>query len=181
MKSERDDVEFWVIGGAQSVQREEFAKFGTRNSLPTSSNGFLSFLIKKCPMFMRKSAESGGCTLATTKTESFGNTFIESMVCGVPVVASKMMPVTELVVHGEHGLLYRDQNVEDAVQQLYEIVDNPDLHQQMSQAAINHVHENFAIEVVAEQYVQLLKNLAGTEPAHDKDGGVKTMIQADCL
>ena len=56
-------------------------------------------------MSMRKFANQGGCTLSTTKSESFGNTFIESMVCGVPVVASKMMPVTELVVQGKTGLL----------------------------------------------------------------------------
>ena len=170
MKGQRDDIEFRVIGGAQSVQREEFAAKLQEEKLTDIVKWFPVISYHHMPHVYAKIRQSGGCTLATTKTESFGNTFIESMVCGVPVVASKMMPVTELVVHGEHGLLFRGQNVEDAVQQLNEIVDNPVIHQQMSEAAIARVHEKFAIEVVAEQYVHLLKNIAGNDFAHDREG-----------
>ena len=170
MKSQREDIEFWVIGGAQSIQREEFVTKWQEEKLTDIVKWFPVIPYQHMPHVYAKIRLSGGCTLATTKTESFGNTFIESMVCGVPVVASKMMPVTELVVHGEHGLLYRGQNVEDAVQQLNEILDNPAIHQQMSEAAIARVHEKFAIEVVAEQYVHLLKNIAGIDPAPDREG-----------
>lgn len=163
MKSQRDDIQFWVIGGAQSVQREEFAAKWQEEQLTDIVKWFPVIPYQQMPHVYAKIRQSGGCTLATTKTESFGNTFIESMVCGVPVVASKMMPVTELVVHGEHGQLFRGQNVEDAVKQLYSILDQPSLHQQMSDAAIERVHENFAIEVVAEQYVHLLKKICGIE------------------
>ncbi|WP_045515738.1 glycosyltransferase family 4 protein [Neobacillus niacini] len=163
MKSQRDDIEFWVIGGAQSVQREEFAAKWQEEQLADIVKWFPVIPYQQMPQVYAKIRQSGGCTLATTKTESFGNTFIESMVCGVPVVASKMMPVTELVVHGEHGLLFRGQNVEDAVKQLASILDHPSLHQQMSEAAIARVHEKFAIEVVAEQYVEFLKKIGGID------------------
>ncbi|MDQ1003139.1 glycosyltransferase involved in cell wall biosynthesis [Neobacillus niacini] len=159
MKNQRDDIEFWVIGGAQSVQREEFAAKWQEEQLTDIVKWFPVIPYQQMPHVYAKIRQSGGCTLATTKTESFGNTFIESMVCGVPVVASNMMPVTELVVHGEHGLLFRGQNVEDAVKQLRTILDDPILHEQMSTAAIERVHEKFAIEVVAEQYVHLLKKI----------------------
>lgn len=163
MKSQRDDIQFWVIGGAQSVQREEFAAKWQEEELTDIVKWFPVIPYQQMPDVYAKIRQSGGCTLATTKTESFGNTFIESMVCGVPVVASKMMPVTELVVHGEHGLLFRGQNVEDAVKQLCDILDQPSLHEQMSNAAITRVHDKFAIEVVADQYVQLLKKIAGID------------------
>ena len=173
MKSQRDDIEFWVIGGAQSVQREEFIAKWQEEKLTDIVKWFPVIPYQHMPHVYAKIRLSGGCTLATTKTESFGNTFIESMVCGVPVVASKMMPVTELVVHEEHGLLYRGQNVEDAVHQINRIVDNPSLHQQMSEAAIARVHEKFAIEVVAEQYVHLLQKIVGNVSA--KDSGVEEL------
>lgn len=159
IKNERDDIEFWVIGGAQSVQREEFAARWQEEQLTDIVKWFPVIPYQQMPHIYAKIRESGGCTLATTKSESFGNTFIESMICGVPVVASKMMPVTELVKQGETGLLYHGQNVEDAIKQLYEIVDNPTLHENMSKAAIRHVQDFFAIEVVANQYVHLLKKL----------------------
>ncbi|NWQ41540.1 glycosyltransferase family 4 protein [Bacillus sp. EB106-08-02-XG196] len=167
IKGQRDDVEFWVIGGAQSVQREEFRAKWEEENLTDIVKWFPVIPYQQMPQVYAKIRQSGGCTLATTKTESFGNTFIESMVCGVPVVSSKMAPVTELVIHGEHGMLFRGQNVEDAVNQLSGILDNPSLHQQMSKAAIARVHEKFAIEVVAEQYVDLLKKIGGGRAGND--------------
>ena len=157
IKSQRDDIEFWVIGGAQSVQREEFAAKWQDEQLTDIVKWFPVIPYHQMPHIYAKIRKSGGCTLATTKTESFGNTFIESMVCGVPVVASNMMPVTELVVHGEHGLLFRGQNVEDAVNQITSIVDNPALHQQLSKAAIARVHDKFAIEIVAKAICSFIK------------------------
>ena len=159
IKSERDDVEFWIIGGAQSVQREEFAAVWHDEQLTDIIKWFPVIPYQEMPHIYSKIRESGGCTLATTKTESFGNTFIESMVSGVPVVAANMMPMTELVIQGETGLLYRDQSVQEAIEQLYKIIDNAEFQQEMSQQAIKHVHQHFAIEIVAQQYIDLINKL----------------------
>ncbi|QCJ42440.1 glycosyltransferase family 4 protein [Bacillus sp. S3] len=159
MKSERSDIEIWIIGGAQSVQREEFKAAWQEEGLTDIIKWFPVIPYQQMPHVYAKIRQSGGCTLATTKSESFGNTFIESMICGVPVVASRMMPVTELVEEGETGLLYRGQNVEDAVKQLYEILDDPVKHQQMSQAAIDRVQQYFSIQAVANDYIDLIKNI----------------------
>jgi L-malate glycosyltransferase len=156
IKSERDDVEFWVIGGAQSVQREEFAAKWKEEKLTDVVKWFPVIPYQQMPHVYAKIRKSGGCTLATTKSESFGNTFIESMACGVPVIASNMRPVTELVIQGQTGHLYRGQNVDDAVKQINAILDQPELHTKMSSTATRHVQEHFAIEVVAEQYIDLL-------------------------
>ena len=158
IKSERDDIEIWLIGGAQSVQREEFAAKWQEEQLTDIIKWFPVIPYQQMPHVYAKIRQSGGCTLATTKSESFGNTFIESMACGVPVVASTIMPITELVVDGETGLLYRGQNVEDTVKQLYGILDNPDLQQRMSLAATDHVQMKFAIQRVADEYIHLLQN-----------------------
>ena len=170
VKSERNDIEFWVIGGAQSVQREEFAIKWQEEQLTDTVKWFPVIPYQQMPHVYAKVRESGGCTLATTRSESFGNTFIESMICGVPVVASKMMPVTEIVADGKTGLLYYGQNVEDAVNKLYGILDDQPLHQKMSSAAIKHVQDNFAIEIVAEHYIDLLKTLVKKD--EDFDGEV---------
>ncbi|MEH7886317.1 glycosyltransferase family 4 protein [Bacillus sp. JJ1609] len=156
IKCERKDIEFWVIGGAQSVQREEFRAKWQEENLTDIVKWFPVIPYQQMPDVYAKIRHSGGCTLATTKSESFGNTFIESMACGVPVVASNMMPVTELVPEGQTGMLYRGQNVDDAVAKIYSILDAPELHQNMSKKATEHVRQNFSIEVVAEQYIDLL-------------------------
>ncbi|WP_328042991.1 glycosyltransferase family 4 protein [Neobacillus mesonae] len=159
IKNERNDTEIWLIGGAQSVQREEFATVWKDEQLEEIIKWHPVIPYQQMPHVYAKIRQSGGCTLATTKSESFGNTFIESMICGVPVVASNIMPINEIVVHGETGLLFRGQNVDDAVKQLYSILDDHPFQQQMSEAAIRRVEEKFAIEVVAQQYVELLKKV----------------------
>jgi L-malate glycosyltransferase len=166
IKAERNDIEFWVIGGAQSVQREEFAAKWQEENLTDIVKWHPVIPYQQMPHVYAKIRKSGGCTLATTKSESFGNTFIESMACGVPVVASNMMPVTELVRQEKTGMLYYGQNVDDAVKKLYSIIDSPDRQQQMSKTSIQHVQQNFAIEVVADQYIDLLYEIV-----HERGNG----------
>ncbi|MCM3569555.1 glycosyltransferase family 4 protein [Neobacillus mesonae] len=170
IKSERSDIEIWLIGGAQSVQREDFSAVWKEEQLGDIIKWFPVIPYQQMPHVLAKIRQSGGCTLATTKSESFGNTFIESMICGVPVVASNIMPINEIVMNGQTGLLYRGQNVDDAVKQLYSILDDPELHQQMSKAAIQRVEENFAIEVVANQYVELLKKVVPVDKDNRGEG-----------
>jgi L-malate glycosyltransferase len=156
IKAERNDIEFWVIGGAQSVQREQFAAKWQEENLTDIVKWHPVIPYQQMPHVYAKIRKSGGCTLATTKSESFGNTFIESMACGVPVVASNMMPVTELVLQEKTGMLYYGQNVDEAVEKIYSIIDAPQVQQQMSKTAVQHVQQHFAIEVVADQYIDLL-------------------------
>ncbi|PFH83122.1 glycosyltransferase family 4 protein [Bacillus sp. AFS088145] len=156
IKSERSDIEIWLIGGAQSVQREDFALAWKEEDLTDIIKWFPVIPYQQMPHVYAKVLQSGGCTIATTKVESFGNTFIESMACGVPVVASNIMPISEIVLQGETGMLFRGHDVQDAVKKIYSIVDNKKFHEKLSQNAINHVENNFAIHKVADIYREYL-------------------------
>ncbi|PEL10496.1 glycosyltransferase family 4 protein [Bacillus sp. AFS017336] len=156
IKSERSDIEIWLIGGAQSVQREDFALTWKEEGLTDMIKWFPVIPYQQMPHVYAKVLQSGGCTIATTKVESFGNTFIESMACGVPVVASNIMPISEIVLQGETGMLFRGHDVQDAVKMIYQIVDNQKLHQKLSQNAVKHVEQNFAIQKVADIYREYL-------------------------
>jgi len=163
IKSERSDIEIWLIGGAQSVQREEFAMTWKEENLTDIIKWFPVIPYQQMPHVYAKVLQSGGCSLATTKSESFGNTFIESMACGVPVVASNIMPISELVMNGKTGKLYRGHDVQDAVKKIYSVLDNPVHHEKMSKAATRHVDQHFAIEKVADIYLQLLLQIGQKE------------------
>jgi len=158
VKGKRDDIEFWVVGGAQSIQREEFRRRWQEEKLEDIVKWFPVIPYQEMPHMYAKIRESGGCTLATTKTESFGNTFIESMICGVPVIAPKMMPMSEIILDGKTGLLYNQNKKDDLLKKLFAIIDQPGLHHEMSQAGIRHVQENFSIEKVAKDYIELLNS-----------------------
>ncbi|WP_018131680.1 glycosyltransferase family 4 protein [Effusibacillus pohliae] len=159
IRKERDDIEFWVIGGAQSVQRDEFAAKWKEEQLTEIVKWFPVVPYQEMPHVYAKIRQSGGCTLATTKGESFGNTFIESMACGVPVVAPKITSIPELVLQGETGRLYREEHARGATRQIYRVVDNPTVYHLMSQAAVERAQNQFAINRCAEAYIRLLKRV----------------------
>ena len=56
IKQERDDIEIWIIGGAQSIQRDEFAEIWKEEQLTDIIKWFPVIPYQKCHMFMQKYA-----------------------------------------------------------------------------------------------------------------------------
>ncbi len=163
VKQSRNDVEFWVIGGAQSVHRDTFAMKWKEKKLTDIVKWFPVIAYQEMPHVYAKILQSGGCLLATTRSESFGNTFIESMACGVPVIAPQTSSIPELVEHGKTGRLYREEHERGAVKQIARVLDNPTTHRAMSQAAVERVARHFSIERCANAYIRLLTSMVGNE------------------
>lgn len=161
IKNERKDIEIWIIGGAKSVQSQEFEIEWNKQSLTDIVKWYPVVPYQEMPHMYSKILQSGGCTIATTKGESFGNTFIESMSCGVPVVAPKSSSLPEIVIDGKTGLLFMEENARDAVSKIYQIIDATGYYDMLSKYARERVEENFSISICAEQYVNLLQTLNG--------------------
>lgn len=162
IKKERNDIQFWVIGGAQSVQREKFAAQRIEKQLEDMVRWFPVIPYQEMPYMYAKILKTGGCTLATTRGESFGNTFIEAMACGVPVVAPRVTSLPELVVHRKTGRLFREEHTREAIKHIYQIIDMSQVkYEKMSHAAISQVRERFAMECIAPRYIELLRTLVG--------------------
>ncbi|RBW69958.1 glycosyltransferase family 4 protein [Bacillus taeanensis] len=163
IKKERNDIEFWLIGGAKSVEREQFKEAWKKEGLTDIIKWFPVIPYQQMPHVYGKIRKSGGCTLATTKEESFGNTFIEAMACAVPVVAPQISAIPEIVKHGKTGRLYREEHVRGAARQIYRIIDNETHYENLSKAARETVMKHFSLSTCAENYVHLLKKLVGGE------------------
>ncbi|RFB18193.1 glycosyltransferase [Bacillus sp. HNG] len=161
IKNERVDIEIWIIGGANSVQRDEFEDYWYENSLTDIVKWYPVVPYHEMPHMYSKVKQSGGCTIATTKGESFGNTFIESMACGVPVVAPGISSIPEIIEDGKTGLLYKEENAREAVNKIYQIMEAPEYYQILSDNARERVESCFSISVCAETYVRLLQELHG--------------------
>ncbi|WP_449539513.1 glycosyltransferase family 4 protein [Ferdinandcohnia sp. Marseille-Q9671] len=161
INSERDDIEIWIIGGANSIQRDEFEVYWKEHGLTDIVKWYPVIPYQEMPHMYSKIKQSGGCTIATTKGESFGNTFIESMACGVPVVAPGISSIPEIVEDGKTGLLYMEENAREAAKKIYQIVDSPEYYQTLSQNARQRVESTFSISTCAESYVRLLQELTG--------------------
>jgi len=84
-------------------------------------------------------------------TESFCLTALEAMACGVPVLATKVGGLPEVVCNGKTGFLYPVGDRSSAVDFAVNLLSNPGMHKAMSEAAAMHAR-GFGHEQVVSSY-----------------------------
>ncbi len=99
--------------------------------------------------------------LLTSREESFGLSALEAMACGVPVVATRVGGVPEVVADGVAGLLAPVDDQEAYVGLLRELLSNRERAREMGRRARLLVLETFARERVVGLYEDLYRRVLG--------------------
>jgi len=99
--------------------------------------------------------------LLPSETESFGLGALEAMACGVPVVASNVGGLPELVLDGETGFLAPAGNVEEMSKQVHRLLADEDLHARMSRAARSRAEAHFQLEPAVQRYEAVYRRVVG--------------------
>jgi N,N'-diacetylbacillosaminyl-diphospho-undecaprenol alpha-1,3-N-acetylgalactosaminyltransferase len=86
-------------------------------------------------------------------------TVLEAMAMGLPVVATDVPGCREAVVAGETGFLVPPRNVDELVQAIRKLVEDPALRRRMGQAGRARAVQRFAIERITAQYLDLYAEL----------------------
>jgi glycosyltransferase involved in cell wall biosynthesis len=89
--------------------------------------------------------EAEVCVL-TSDYEGTPNVLLEAMASGLPVVATRVGGVPEIVQHGQTGFLVERDNVDGLVTALVELVKKRELRMQMGRRARSYVEENHCLE-----------------------------------
>jgi len=84
--------------------------------------------------------------------ESFGLVALESMACGVPVVASRVGGLPELIDDGINSCLFESGNLDEAVEKSVNLLKNPDFYLKLSQQAVKTARITFSREKIIHQY-----------------------------
>lgn len=92
--------------------------------------------------------------LMTSLDESFCLVALEAMACGVPVLATRVGGIPEVVKHGETGFLYPVGNQEQAVEYATKLLTNSSLHSQFALASLAHAR-NFDHPQIVTLYEEL--------------------------
>jgi N-acetyl-alpha-D-glucosaminyl L-malate synthase BshA len=99
--------------------------------------------------------------LLPSDTESFGLGVLEAMACGVPVVASKVGGLPEVVLDGETGFLAAVGEVDEMAKRVRRLLTDADLHARMSRAARSRVEAHFQLEPAVDRYQAVYRRVIG--------------------
>ncbi len=99
--------------------------------------------------------------LLPSEDESFGLAALEAMSCEVPVVASDVGGLKELIDNGVDGYLVNVGDVETLAQRATKILGNPELQKKLGQNARKKVLENYTPNLVVPKYEELYNEVLG--------------------
>jgi N-acetyl-alpha-D-glucosaminyl L-malate synthase BshA len=90
--------------------------------------------------------------LLPSAQESFGLAALESMACEVPVVASRVGGLPEVIDHGVSGFLHAPADLDGMAASAVAVMTNPELQRRITHVALRRVREQFCAERVVPMY-----------------------------
>lgn len=99
--------------------------------------------------------------LLPSEKESFGLAALEAMACGLPVIASRVGGIPELVTHGQTGFLYGVGDVEGMARGCLGLLQDPGLYQAFSRRCRQRAINLFDSQIIIPRYEELYLSLRG--------------------
>jgi glycosyltransferase involved in cell wall biosynthesis len=144
-KKNRDTKLVFVGSGGMREELEKLCKkTGVEKNVKFA--GFVEENLK--PLYYR--AADVFCLPSTMSTESFGIVNLEAMACGVPIVASKIGGIPDVVKDGENGLLVPPRDSGALADVIIYLLENEDIRERMGKNGRKKV-EDYSWEKIAEE------------------------------
>ena len=102
--------------------------------------------------------------LLPSSQESFGLAALEAMACGVPVVASRVGGLPEVIDHEVSGFLHPQDDLEAMASSGIALLTDPGLHERTAAAGWRTVHERFCADEVVPRYEAFYREVLADEP-----------------
>ncbi len=154
-------IKVWIIGDAP-LQRQEYRQDLEVLARRLGISHQVEFLGNRddVPELL---AKTDLLAMSSIVPEAFGRVILEAQAAGVPVVATKVGGVIEIIDDGKTGLLVSPKDPADMAQAILKILNNKILAQQLTGAARQKLSEKFTLEKMAEAtlrvYAELLNSL----------------------
>lgn len=104
-------------------------------------------------------AHSDCLVLSTVTQEAFGRVILEAQAAGVPVVATKVGGVVEIIDDGKTGLLVMPKDPEGMAKAVIRILQDPHLSARMVEQSQKRIDERYTIRHMAEATINVYKEV----------------------
>jgi len=91
--------------------------------------------------------------------EGMGSSILDAMACRLPVVATEVGGIPEVVIHGETGLLVPPRNPSALARAILKLYSNKTLATHLGQKGYELVHRKFSAEAMADKVVRLYEKV----------------------
>jgi lipopolysaccharide heptosyltransferase II len=153
--SSNPNVKIWIVGDAPSSKdayKEQLRVLVKRLGLEDSTE-FLGTQ-KDIPGIL---ANLNLLVLATTTQEAFGRVIVEAQACGVPVVATAVGGVIDIIEDGRTGLLVPPADPQAMAEAIIKISGDKGLALRMAQNAYEKVKLNYGVELMVQRTLAVYK------------------------
>jgi lipopolysaccharide heptosyltransferase II len=96
--------------------------------------------------------------LATTTHEAFGRVIVEAQAAGVPVVATEVGGVVDIIEHNRTGLLVAPADPQGMADAVLKIFKDPQLGREFAEAAYKKVKEKYNVELMVNNTLNVYKD-----------------------
>jgi N-acetyl-alpha-D-glucosaminyl L-malate synthase BshA len=107
-----------------------------------------------------------------SETESAPLTLLEGMSTGLPMIATKVGGVNEIINHGKNGLLIPPKHPEELAQAILRLYKDLKLRRKLGERARRTVIERYTAEKVVNQYLETFEWVIDKTRAHESDASM---------
>jgi glycosyltransferase involved in cell wall biosynthesis len=91
--------------------------------------------------------------------EGFGIAIIEAMAVGLPVVATNVGGIPEIITNGENGILVPPENPHALAEAIIDLIEHTEQRKILAEKGRQHVTANFTDEIMVKKYMEVYNNV----------------------
>lgn len=141
------------------IERNKFDKTVRRLNLKSRLTLHSNVPNSQMADFFSVIGDSGGFLCSTSKVEGAPYALLEAMSCRCPVLTTDSDGVRSSIIHDQTGKFYTLGNIDSAVKEAKELMNNESLRESIRENALEHVIKNFSPDLYARNFIEMLETL----------------------